>query len=269
MSLGYIPRLSYRPAPVSSYLDDESSSPLTFEGLGYPTFSHTFSPRLDAETRYRRALHELQASEEEFEADLAVRRARQVAVLRGQAARRERALAIQAEVERIERARALQAKLAEEYEWQERAHQAEVAFGRARRQKHALLHASVDTDRRDLFGSECPLAKRRLTHSRPSRRPVLHDSEVPTLEGLFSRIHPRPQPHSTLQQSGSLAYAPFQHRSAEPQPLSREKQDAEEDVLNAVLEFIHGLAAHPRDAANGSDAVPEVRLLVRSVVFQV
>jgi len=93
---------------------------------------------------------------------------------------------------------------------------------------------------------------------------VLHDSEVPTLEGLlelFTGIHP--QPHSPLQQSGS----PAPSRSAEHQPS--EKQDAAADALTAVLEFIHGLATHARDAANGSETIPEVRLLVKSVDFQV
>ena len=266
LSLGYIPRGSYRPAPVSTYLDDESSSPLAFEGGGYPAFSHTFTPRLDAETRYRRALHELQAAEEEFEAHLTLKRARQAAILREQAARRERALAIQAEVERIERTRALQAKLAEEYERRQCACQGHVAHDRARRQKHDLLHAFVDANPRELFASERPFARERLTHSGPSRRPVLHDSEVPGLEGLL-KLFPGTHPHAygPLQQCGSAA--PSQHCSAEPQPS--EKQDVGADALNAVVEFIHGLAAHAGDAADGSETIPEVRLLVRSVDIHV
>jgi hypothetical protein len=139
----HIPRGSYRAALAPTYLDDEPSSAFSFEGgLGYPAFPHTFSPRIDAETRYRRALHELQAAEEEFDAHLALKRARQAAVLREQALRRGRALAIQAEAERIERARALEAKLAEEYELHQHAHQAQAARDRARRQKHALFTPS-------------------------------------------------------------------------------------------------------------------------------
>lgn len=274
LSLGYMPRRSYRPAPVSSYLDDESSSALTFEGLGYPGFPHTFSPRtvsprVDAETRYRHALHELQAAEEEFEAHLSLKRARQAAVLREQAAHRERALAIQAEAERIKRARAVEARLAEEYELHQRARQAEIALERARRrQKHALLHAFVDADHRDPFVSEHPLARQRLSHFGPSRRPVLRDSEAPTLEGLlnaFSGIQPQPQSHGLFEQSGSPA--PSQRRSAEAQPS--EKQGVEGDALTAFLEFIHGLAAHAGNAANESETVPKVRLLVGSVNFGV
>lgn len=247
-SLSYIPRASYRPSLVSTYLDDETSSPLAFEGLGHPAFSHSFSPRLDAETRYRSALHELQAAEEEFEAHLTLKRARQAAILREHAARRDRALAIQAEVERIERARAVQAELAEEYARRQRALQAQVALDRGRRQEHELLHAFVDANPRDHFASEHPFARTRPAHSRPSRRPVFHRGEVPTLEGLlrpFSGTHPHP--HDPLQQSGSPV--PSHHHSVEPQPSK--KQDVGTDPLSAVLEFIHGLAAHSKEASNG------------------
>ncbi|KAH9062622.1 hypothetical protein EDB83DRAFT_845428 [Lactarius deliciosus] len=229
LSMGYIPRASYRPSLVSTYLDDETFPPLAFEGLGHPAFSHSFSPRVDAETRYRSALHELQAAEEEFEAHLTLKRARQAAILREHAARRDRALAIQAEVERIERARAVQAELAEEYERRQRALQAQVALDRARRQEHELLHAFVDANPRNLFASEHPFARTRPTHSRPSRRPVFHHGEVPTLEGLlrpFAGTHPHPQPHDPLQQF--CPPVPSQHRSVEPQPSK--KQDVETEM---------------------------------------
>ncbi|KAH9044852.1 hypothetical protein EDB84DRAFT_1674487 [Lactarius hengduanensis] len=249
-SLSYIPRASYRPSLVSTYLDDETSSPLAFEGLGHPAFSHSFSPRLDAETRYRSALHELQAAEEEFEAHLTLKQARQAAILRGHTARRDRALAIQAEVERIERARAVQAELAEEYARRQRALQAQVALDRARRQEHELRHAFVDADPRDLFASEHPFARTRPTHCQPSRRPVFHRGEVPTLEGLLRPfVGTHPHTHDPLQQSGSPV--PSQHRSVEPQPYK--KQDVETDALGPVLEFIHGLAAHAKEAANGAE----------------
>ena len=266
LSQGYIPRRSYRPAPVSTYLDDESYSATPFEGLGYPSFPQTFSPRLDAETRYRRAVHELQAAEEEFEAHLSLKRARQAAILHDEAVRRERALAIQAEVERIERTRALEAKLAEEYEWHQRAHHAEVALDRARRQKHALLHAVGDTNPRHAFAFERPLATQRRTLSGPSRRPVLHDGEVPTLEGLlglFTGDHARLHPHGPLEHSAQPA--PIQQHPAEPTPA--EKQDVEGDPFDAVLEFIHSLAAHSKETVNESETITKVRLLVRSVNF--
>jgi hypothetical protein len=317
LSLGYIPRGSYRAALAPTYLDDEPSSAFSFEGgLGYPAFPHTFSPRVDAETRYRRALHELQAAEEEFDAHLALKRARQAAVLREQALRRGRALAIQAEAERIERARALEAKLAEEYELHQHAHQAQVARDRARHQKHALLQAFVDANPRDSFPSErpCSPARQRPTHCPcgPTRRPMLPDNEVarlddvlklfsanpgdsfpsrrpcaptgqrppceptrrPMLPGnevarlddllkLFSGTHP--QPHGPPEQFGSLAAC--KPRSAEPQ--SSEKQDGGADALNGLFEFLHGLAAHTKEATNGTEAMPKVRLFVLSVDFQV
>ncbi|KAH9048588.1 hypothetical protein EDB84DRAFT_1456694 [Lactarius hengduanensis] len=190
LSLGYIPRASYRPALVYTYLGDESSSALTSEGLVCPAFSHTSMPRLGAETRYRRAVHGLQTAEEELEAHLTLKRARQAAFLREQAARRERVLAIQAEVDRIERARALQAQIAEEYEWHQRAPQAQVALD----QRPLLLHAFADTNPRDLFAS-----------------------------GLLLP------------------------RSGQPTPGHRRT-----DAFNAVLEFIHGLAAHACDSADGT-----------------
>ncbi|KAF8269619.1 hypothetical protein EI94DRAFT_1724873 [Lactarius quietus] len=252
LSMGYIPRVSYRPALVPTYLDDDFSSAFAFEEVGYPAFRHTSSPRLDAETRYRRALHELEAAEEEFEAHLVLKRSRQAAVLREQAARRERALAIQAEVERIECARALQAKLAEEYELHQRVHRAQAAaFDRARHQKHALRQAFVDANPSDPFAFERPCAssKKRLTHS-STRRPALHDDEAITLDDLlklFSGSHS--QGDGLLQQIRSRA--PSQPRSAEPQPS--EKQDVAEDAVKAVLEFIHDLATHGKDSAN----VPE------------
>ncbi|KAI9446549.1 hypothetical protein H4582DRAFT_1906518 [Lactarius indigo] len=255
LSLGYIPRVSYQPALVFTYLGDESSSVLISEGLGYPASSHTSWPRIGAETRYRRALHGLQTAEEELQAHLTLKRARQAAFLREQTARRERVLAIQAEVERIERARALQAKLAEEYEWHQRASQAQVGLD----QTPFFLHAFADTSPGDISASGPPFAREQLIHSGPSCRPVLHDSEVPTLEGflrLFTGI--RPQPHDPLQQSGSSTSTPSQHRSsgsAEPQPS--EERDAAADAFNAILQFIHGLAAHALDLANRSEAIPE------------
>ncbi len=261
LSLGYIPRGSYRPALVPTYLEDEYTSALPFDGLSYPSFSHS-SPRLGVEARYSRALHELQAAEEEFEAHLTLKRARQAAILREQAAHRERALAIQAEVERIERARALQAHLTVEHERRQRALQAQVGLERAHRQKRALLHTAVDANPRDIFASECPFAKRRVTHSGPSCRAVRLDSEDPTLASLlklFTGIHP--QSPNPPQQSSSPA--PSQQRSEEAQPSEREKPAA--DALNDILEFIHGLTAHARDASGKSETISKVRPHVKSI----
>ena len=265
LSLGYIPRGSYRHAFAPTYLDDEPSSAFSFDGPSYRASPHTFSPRVDAETRYRLALHELQAAEEEFDAHLTLRRARQAAVLREEALRRERALAIQDEVERIERARALQARLAEEYELHQRSHHAHVARDRARRQKHALLNGLVDANPGDFFASErpCAFARKQHCHSEPMRRPVPRGNEVATLDDLlklFTGTHSRPGP---LQQSGPPAIP--QTRSVEPQ----EKEDAGADALNAVAEFLHSLSAHSKDAADASEAISEVRLSVVLALIQV
>lgn len=256
LSLGYIPRGSYRPALVPTYLDVEPSSDFTFEGLDYPALPHTFSPRLDAETRYRRALHELQAAEEEFDAHLTLKRAQQAAVLREQAVRRDRALAVQAEAERIKRARALQAKLAEEYELHQRTHQSQAARDFARRQKHALLSGLIDANPRDPFASEspCVVARKRPTHCpcEPVRRPMFHDNEDATLDDLLKLFSgTRPRSNGPLQRFGPPAAS--QPRSAEPQPA--EKQDEGADALNAILEFIRGLAGHTKDTAEGSEAI--------------
>lgn len=256
LSLGYIPRGSYRPALVPTYLDVEPSSDFTFEGLDYPALPHTFSPRLDAETRYRRALHELQAAEEEFDAHLTLKRAQQAAVLREQAVRRDRALAVQAEAERIKRARALQAKLAEEYELHQRTHQSQAARDFARRQKHALLSGLIDANPRDPFASEspCVVARKRPTHCpcEPVRRPMFHDNEDATLDDLLKLFSgTRPRSNGPLQRFGPPAAS--QPRSAEPQPA--EKQDEGADALSAILEFIRGLAGHTKDTAEGSEAI--------------
>ena len=253
LSLGYIPRGTHRPAPVPTYIGGECSSALTFEGLGYNAYPHSFLPRLDAETRYRRAVHEFQAAGEEFEAQLTLRRARQATILREQAERRQRALAIQAEIERIERARALQVKLAEECMLHQRAHRAQAALDRARHRKHALLHDFVDPYPRDPCSSErpCAFAKKRRTHLELAHRPVFHGNEVATFDGLlklFSGILPRPQ-----------------SRSVEPQPS--EEQDLAADSVDAVLEFLHNFAAHAKDAANGPEDIPKVRLFTKNVEF--
>ncbi|KAH9986961.1 hypothetical protein BJV77DRAFT_807229 [Russula vinacea] len=81
----YLPRRSYRPASFD--LNDVPSSALPFEDFGYSPLPHPFlPPRVDAETRYRRALDELQAAEQEFEAQMALERARQAAAVRQRAA---------------------------------------------------------------------------------------------------------------------------------------------------------------------------------------
>ena len=124
--------------------------------------------------------------------------------------------------------------------------------------EHALFHA-FNVNLKDPSASERPSSKRRrLTHSEPTRHPVLRASEVTTFDGLLKLLSgARPQPHSPLQEPYSTA--PSQPTSAEPQPW--EKQDTAADSLSVVLEFIHDLAVHAKDVTNGSETIPKARYL--------
>ena len=143
----YLPRCSYRPASFD--LNDVPSSALPFEDFGYSPLPHPFlPPRVDAETRYRRALDELQAAEQEFEAQMALERARQAAAVRqraaAEAARFRRVDALYAEIERIKRGRALQVQAEELRAQRERALRPPTPFDRAHRGGRALLRALVN-----------------------------------------------------------------------------------------------------------------------------
>ena len=143
----YLPRRSYRPASFD--LNDVPSSAFPFEDLGYPSLPHPFlPPRVDAETRYRHALDELQAAEQEFEAHIALERARQAAAVRQraavEAARFRRVDALYAEIERIKRERALQVQAEEVLAQRERTLRAPTGFDRAHRGGRALLRALVN-----------------------------------------------------------------------------------------------------------------------------
>ncbi len=112
----YLPRRSY--LPTSFDVDDTPSSAFALEDLGHSSLPQSFlPPGITAETRYRRALYELEAAEQEYQAHVAVERARQAAAVRrrvaAEAARREHEIALYAEMERINRARALQEQVEE------------------------------------------------------------------------------------------------------------------------------------------------------------
>ncbi|KAI0299032.1 hypothetical protein B0F90DRAFT_1730216 [Multifurca ochricompacta] len=252
LSLEYLPLRSYRPA--YPYFDGEPSSAFAFEERGRPVFSYAPLPRLDAETRYRRAVHELQAAEQEFEAHISLKRARQAAILRQRAAaeasRRERALAIRAEVERIESACALQA--------QSKKNTSDAALHRGYRQQNDSLRALVDASVRKVAGSEPRVTERQSTHSRPTCSAACHDSESLTFGGLlklFTEI--LPQLHPTNPPESSASPTPSQqHPPAEPQPSSS-KQDEAEASLNSILEFFHGIAAQASGVTNDSQHLHE------------
>jgi len=259
----YAPQRSYRPASYDVY--DEPSPVLTFEDLGYSPLSRPFEPRVDPETRYRRALHELEVAEHDLEAHIALGRARQVAAVRqraaAEAARRERAqVALQAEIERIQHARAsaLQAQAEERLARRQQAHWARAGAGldRAHFPGRALLHALADADAEEVSIPRCCPVDRRPTSSLPRQ-----GDETLTLGDLLkllAGVDPEPQ-HVSAAQSSPPAPSQPSH-PAEPKP-QEPKRDNAEPTLNDILEFFYGIAAQARGVA-------EVRLSVRVVLFK-
>ncbi|KAI9511244.1 hypothetical protein F5148DRAFT_1172846 [Russula earlei] len=248
----YSPRRSYRPA--SYYIHDERPSPSAFEDSAFSPLSHALQLPVDPETRYRRALHELQAAEHDFEAHVALERAREIATIREQAAaevaRRERARAIQAEVERIERARSLQVEVEERLAQRRCPRRAHPAFHRTHLPTHALLPALVDADAREASIPRRRPVERFPTRSQAAPSPARDDQETLTLGdllSLFAGVRPEPQPVSAPQEPTSpLASQP----AHQPQPAEAKsqasKRDYAEATLNDILEFFHGIAAQAR-----------------------
>ena len=170
----YLPGRSYRPASFDLY--DAPSPSFPFEEQGYSSSPNSFlPPRTDVETRYRRALYELEAAEQEYEAHIALERARQAAAVRqraaAEAARVKREDALYAEIERAKRRRALQV-LVEETQGQ-RGLRAPTAFERAHRGGHALLRALVSDEAE---GVSIPdFFEGRPSRSRPTPLPARHE----------------------------------------------------------------------------------------------
>jgi hypothetical protein len=187
----YLPRGSYRPASFD--LDDVPSSTFPFEELGYSSLSHPFvPPRVDAETRYRRALYELEAAEQDFEAQVALERARQAVAVRqraaAEAARLQRVNALYAEIERIKRARALQVQVEEEFGQRQRSFRAPTAFDHANRGERALLRALMND------GAEGVPAHAGFDHAHRGGHPLLRalvgdDAEGAPVQVAFDRAH--------------------------------------------------------------------------------
>jgi hypothetical protein len=254
MSFGYSsysPMRSYR--PTSFHLDDDSYPAFGLGELGYAPFPYTFPQRIDPETRYRRALYELQDAEQDFEAQIALERAHQVANFRQravEAARRERALALRAE---FEHARTLQAQL-DEYEQREAALQ---ALDRAPSRKRAFLPSLVDGNfGRDSALNSCSFERRR-SHCRP--KPALArddtDSTVQEIFKLLAGIQTGCQPPTSPP-------APLQQQpAADPQPPSSKPDDAQVSFKD-IMEFLHGIVAQTDDA-NEHKPTHTVRLSIR------
>jgi hypothetical protein len=255
----YSPRRSYR--PTSFHVDGDYSS----GELGYPPIPYTFPRRIDPETRYRRALYELEDAEQDFEAHIALERAHQVAILRqraAEAARRERALALRAE---IEHARTLQAQL-DEYEQREAALQ---ALDRAPSWQRAVLRSPVDGNfGRDSALNRCSFERRR-NHCRPKPALARDDTDSSAIQEIFkllAGIKTGPQPPTSFPMS--TPPAPSQQQpAADSQPPSSKPDDAQV-TFKDIMEFLHGIVARPGDAANEHKPTHTVRLSIRDIKFQ-
>jgi hypothetical protein len=255
----YLPRRSYFPA--SSYIDDAASPAYALEDLGYPSLSHSFlPPRIDAETRYRRALYELEAAEQEYQARIELEEALQATAIRQRAAaeatRHEREIALYAETERINRAHALREQVEEERFTQSQcALRTQVPFDRVhcgRRVPVRAIHGDAERDP--------------VPQGHPAR-PQL-DNETLTigdLLGLFAGVHPERQRASPPQRPTSPTSSQ-PHHPTEPQTQPQPPKNENEGVnLSNILEFFHSIAPQARGAAGGEQSTHEVRLSVRRV----
>ena len=254
----YLPRRSY--FPTSFDIDEAPSPAYAREDLGYLSLSHSFlPPRIDAETRYRRALFELEAAEQEYQGHIAVERVRQAAAIRQRAgvedARREREIALYAETERINLARALQEKVEERLAQHQGALRNQVPFDRAHRGRHALMRAIFGDAERDSV-PQCHAA-------RP--QPDNETSTIGELLGLFAGVHPERQ-GASLRHGPTSPTSSRAHHATEShtQPQLPEHENAEVNLSN-ILEFFHSIAGQARGVAGGEQSTHEVRLFVRKV----
>jgi hypothetical protein len=251
----YFPRRSYFPASFD--IDDGPSRGYALGDLGYPSLSHSFlPPRIDAETRYRRALSELEGAEQEYQAHIALERARQASAIRqraaGEAARREREIALYAEIERINHARALEEQVEERLAQRQRSLRTHVALDRGHCGRHALMRSIYGGAEGDSVPRGHPL--------RP--QPDNETFAIGDLLGLFPGVHAEREGASPAQRPTS-ATSTQPHHPAEPdtQPQRREHENAEVNLSN-ILEFFQSIAAQARGAAGGEQSSHEVRLSV-------
>ena len=252
----YLPRRSYFPAFLD--IDEAPSSPYGIEDFGYTTLSQSLlPPSIDTETRYRRALYELEAAEQEYQAHKALERARQAAAIRqravAEAARREREIALYAEVERINRARAFQEQVEERLAQRQCPLRTQSPFDRAHRGRHALMRGMCgDAERQSV-----PQGHR----ARPNETLSIGD-----LLGLFAGDHPERQRASLPQRPTSPTPSQPHHAAAshtQPQPPDHENTELN---LKNIMEFFNSIAAQAGGAAGG-ESTHEVCLSVGGCAF--
>jgi hypothetical protein len=252
----YLPRRSY--FPTFSDIDDAPSPAYALEDLGYSSLSHSLlPPPIDAETRYRRALYELEVAEQEYQTHIVLERARQTAAVRqrvaAEAARHERDIAFYAEIERINHQRALQEEVEGRLAERQRALRTQVPFDIAHRGRHALMRGINGDAERD---------------SVPRGHPARHQPDNETLTigdllGPFAGVHPERQCSSPPQRPTSPTSSQPHHtteRHIQPQPP--EHGNAEVNLSN-ILEFFQSIATQARGATGGEQSTHEVRLSVR------
>ena len=288
----YLPRRSYFPASFD--IDEAPSTVYPVQDLGYPSLPHSFlPPRIDAETRYRRALYELEAAEQEYQAHISLERARQAAAIRQRAAaealRREREIALFTEMEHIDRARSLQEQVEEGLAERQRGLRSQVAFDRAHCGRHARMRAIYGDGERDpvtqghparshsdnetltmgdllgLFAGLRPECQRASPRGGPTPstrlQPEVETSAISDLLGLFAGVHPERERASPPEKpTPPTSSQPHHPASRQTQPQTLENGNEEVNLSN-ILEFFHSIAAQARGATGGEHATPEVRLL--------
>jgi hypothetical protein len=244
---------------------------------------------MDLETWYRCALHELEAAEQEFEAHVALERARQLPLIRQQsttkAIRREPALTIQSEIERVERTRALQALVEERLEQRKLPSRPQAALSRVPCHGLTLFGDFADADSAERFVPHRRFPRYWRSSSRPhfTHCPTRRDDEdVFTVEdlskflgGLSSCLEP--EPTSATQEFTSCTAEPRpepepqlqSQLSSQPQPQrATPKRDDGEVAFNNILEFFHSIASQARDAVAGYQSAHEVRVSFLNVQFK-
>lgn len=264
-SQGYAPYLPRRSNFSASFdINDTPSPTYALEDLGYPPLSQPFVPRpINAETRYRRALYELEAAEQEYQNQIALEaRARQMAAIRqraaAEAARREREIALYAEVERINHARALQEQVEERLAQRQRGLRTQVGDDGGHRGRHAFMRAVHG----DAEGDSA--LRRHCAHLQADNE----TSTIGDLLGLFAGVHPECQRACQCQRPTSPT-ASQPRQPAEPGPHSQpqvpERENAEFN-LGSLLEFFQSIATQARGAAGGEQST-QVCSSIRRVYF--
>ena len=251
--ISYLPRRSY--FPTSSGIGDATLPAYTVDDLEYPCSPHSFlAPSgIDTETRYHRALYELEAAEQEYKALVGLENARQAAAIHqraaAEAARHEREIVLYAEIERINRARALQEQVEERLFRCQCALRTHVPVEQAHRRSHGPIHAIYCDAEED------------SVHQGHVTRPQL-DNETLTVDdvlGPFSGVYPEGQRASPRQRPTLSTSQP--HRPSEPQIQTQRPEHENAEVnLSDILEFFYNIAPQARGAGDREQSSDEVRL---------